>query len=76
MGEEKAINSLNEHMAEHAKKNAEFKANPTVRPGMEHLPKAKIEAQQARRLEHLQQEIDAARKNIQDILNGTSDAGK
>ena len=74
--EEKAIDSLNEHIAEHVRKIANFKSNPTVRPGMEHLPKAKIEAQQARRLEHYQQEIDAARKNIQDILNGTSNAGK
>jgi hypothetical protein len=74
--EEKAISSLEKHIAEHEQKIADFKENPTVRPGMENLPKDVIEAQQTRRLEHLQQEIDAAYKNIRDILNGTSNAGK
>lgn len=72
----KAIGSQEAHIAEHLRKISEFKNNLTIRPGMENLPKEIIEAQQARRIQHLQQEIDAGRKNIQDILGGTSNSGK
>jgi hypothetical protein len=56
--EQKAIRSLKDHIAEHEQKIADFKSNPTVRPGMENLPKEKIEVQQARRLEHCKHPVN------------------
>lgn len=48
----------------------DFRANPTVRPGMEGLPDEVIKAQQATRIRHLETEIRTFQNNIQKILNG------
>jgi hypothetical protein len=40
-GEAKSIRSLEKRVAEHQQKIAEFKQNPTVKPGMEGLSKEK-----------------------------------
>jgi uncharacterized protein RhaS with RHS repeats len=68
--ETKSVQSLEKRIAEHEQKLAEFKQNPTVRPGMEGLSQEKIAAQQARRIEHLETEIKTFRNNIDKIKNG------
>ncbi len=55
--EKKEIRSLTKRIKEHELKIKEFEANPTVRPGMEKLPKEIIEKQQLERVKHLQREI-------------------
>ncbi|WP_162148422.1 RHS repeat domain-containing protein [Asticcacaulis sp. YBE204] len=67
---QRAIRSYEKRIVEHQTKLAEFKANPTVRPGMENLSKEVIEAQHQRRIAHLEREIKAFEKNIRDIRNG------
>jgi RHS repeat-associated protein len=47
----------------------EFRANPTIRPGMEGLSEEAIKAQQAARIRHLETEIQTFRDNIQKIIN-------
>jgi hypothetical protein len=49
------------------KKIIEFKTNPTVRPSMENLPQELIRAQQAKRIEHLEKEIQTFKNNIAKI---------
>ena len=63
----RGIRSLEKEIAKHLKKIAEFKKNPTVRPGMEDMPKDAIQRQQQRRIEHWQKEIETFKKNIQKL---------
>jgi hypothetical protein len=63
----KSILSYEKLIVEHEKKIANFKANPTIRPGMENLPQDIIKAQQAKRIEHLEKEIQTFKNNIEKI---------
>ncbi len=65
---EKGIRSLTKQINAHEKKIADFKANPTVRPGMEGQPQKLIEAQQQSRISHLEKEIDTFINNIRKLL--------
>jgi hypothetical protein len=67
---EKSIRSLEKKIAEHEKKLEDFKKSPTVRPGMDHMPKDVIEKAQQRRIRHLEAEIQTFKDNIEKILNG------
>ena len=49
----KSISSYEKRILEHQEKLEQFKANPTIRPGMENLPKEAIEKQWQRRINHL-----------------------
>jgi RHS repeat-associated protein len=66
-GAQRGIRSLEKRIIEHEQKLADFKSNPTVRPGMEGQPKEVIEAAQEARIRHLEREIEAFRKNIEDL---------
>ncbi len=66
----KAINTLQKRIREHEKKINDFKENPTVRPGMENLPKDLIRQQQQSRINHLETEIRTFRNNIEKIRFG------
>jgi hypothetical protein len=68
--EKRAIKSYEKRIAEHEQKLAEFKANPTVRPGMEGQPQEVIQRQQAVRIQHLETEIRTFRANIDKITSG------
>jgi RHS repeat-associated protein len=68
--EKKAIKSYEKRITEHEQKLAEFKENPSVRPGMEGQPHEVIERQQAARIQHLETEIRTFRANIDKIMNG------
>ncbi|GEM_PF-3053632 len=46
---------------------AHFKANPTVRPGMEHLSEEAIQQQHVARVKHLESEIKTFKANIEKI---------
>jgi hypothetical protein len=63
----RSIRSLEKQITEHQQKIADFKANPTIRPGMENLPKNVIEAQQQGRIRHLEKEINTFRGNIRKL---------
>jgi len=52
------------------KRLADFKANPTVRPGMEGQPKEVIEAAQQSRIRHLEKEIQTFQENIKKLPGG------
>ena len=67
----KSVRSYEKLIKEHQQKIKDFKANPTVRPGMEHLPKEVIQKQWERRVLHLEREIKAFNDNIQKILNSS-----
>ncbi len=67
---QKSIRSFEKQISKHEQKLAEFKANPTVRPGMEHLPVEVINQQQLTRIRKLEQEIETFKENIQKILQG------
>lgn len=67
---QRGIRSLERQIAAHEAKLAAFKANPTVRPGMEHLPPAAVVRQQQKRIQHLEKEIQTFRENIQKIKRG------
>ena len=67
---QKSIRSHEKEIARHRAKLEEFKANPTVRPGMEGLPEDAIKAQQARRIRHFETEIQTFESNIQKYLSG------
>lgn len=67
--EKREIRSLDKRIKEHRDKIEEFKKNPTVRPGMENLPKDVIKAAQERRILHLEREIKAFQTRI-NILKG------
>jgi hypothetical protein len=64
---QRSIRSSERPIAEDEGKLAEFKANPTVRPGtgMEGLPRELIQKQQQTRIEHLEHEIQVFRQNIE-----------
>jgi hypothetical protein len=64
---QKSIRSLEKQIAKHEDKLADFKASPTVRPGMENLPEAVIRQQQARRIQHLGTEIQTFKNNIEKV---------
>ncbi len=66
---QRGIRSLEKRIKEHIEKLERFKENPTVRPGMEKLPKEAIEKQQRRRIEHLEKEIKTFRENIEKLRN-------
>ncbi|WP_231623941.1 RHS repeat domain-containing protein [Neisseria sp. 83E34] len=66
--DKKSIRSYEKLIDEHKKKIEEFKKNPTVRPGMENLPKDIIKKQQEGRIKHWEKEIKAFQKNISDIM--------
>jgi len=66
----KGIRSLEKRIAEHQSKLADFKANPTVRPGMEGQPPEVIKAAQQSRIAHLEREIQTFKDNIQKLLLG------
>jgi RHS repeat-associated protein len=63
-----SLRSLEALIKEHEQKIKDFKENPTVRPGMEHLPQEIIEAQWQRRILHLEREIKAFQGKIERIL--------
>jgi hypothetical protein len=65
---QKGIRSLEKRIVEHEKKLADFKANPTVRPGMEGQPQKAIENAQQSRIRHLEKEIDTFINNIKKLL--------
>ncbi|WP_232463855.1 hypothetical protein [Methylovulum psychrotolerans] len=67
---EKGIRSLEKRIAEHEQKLNDFKANPTVRPGMEGQPQEVIEAAQQARINHLEKEIQTFKNNIDKLTNG------
>jgi len=73
--QKKSIRSLERQISDHQKRLQDFKNNPTVRPGMEGLPKDIIKAQQQQqqqqRIKDLGDEIETFKNNIQKILNGT-----
>jgi RHS repeat-associated protein len=64
---EKGIRSLEKQIAKHEQKLADFKANPTVRQGMEGQPKEVIEKAQQARVNHLEKEIKTFRENIEKL---------
>jgi RHS repeat-associated protein len=72
--QQKAIRSLEKQIAKHEKKIQDFKDNPTVRPGMENLPKEVIQKQQQRRIQHLETEINTFKNNIDKIKQGEIDS--
>jgi hypothetical protein len=67
---QKGIRSLENRIAEHETKLANFKANPTVRPGMENLPEEIIKKQQQARIQHLENELQTFRNNIEKLRQG------
>jgi RHS repeat-associated protein len=70
--ERKAIESLQKQIDKHQQKLEDFKTAPTVRPGMENMPKEMIEQQQKARMEHLTKEMQTFRDNISKIQNGAT----
>jgi len=68
--DQKSIRSLEKQIKKHEQKIKDFKKNPTVRPGMENQPKDVIKAQQQKRIEHLQKEINTFNNNINKIRQG------
>jgi RHS repeat-associated protein len=69
---QRSIRSLQKQIATHEKKLAEFKTNPTVRPGMEELPIDIIRKAQERRILHLEREIQTFKNNIDKVVKGAS----
>jgi hypothetical protein len=65
----KSIRSYEKRIVEHINKLNEFISNPTVRPGMEKLPKDLIKKQQMERINHLIQEIKKFINEIDKISN-------
>ena len=63
--QQKAIRFLEKQIAQHQKEAQDFKDNPTIRPGMENLPKEVIQKQQQIRIQHLQKKINTFKNNIE-----------
>lgn len=63
----RGIKSLQKRIQEHLDKLAEFKRNPTVRPGMEHMSEEAIKKQQNSRIAHLEKEIQTFKNNIEKL---------
>ncbi|TQV68228.1 hypothetical protein FKG94_23290 [Exilibacterium tricleocarpae] len=72
--QQKSIRSLEKQISKHEKKLQEFRDNPSVRPGMEKLPKEVIQKQQQRRINHLETEVRTFRNNIEKIKRGDIDS--
>jgi len=68
--ETKSIRNYEKNISEHEQKLEAFKKEPTVKPGMERLSKEVIEAQQAKRIQHLEGEIQTFKNNIEKIKSG------
>lgn len=66
----RGIRSLEKRIAEHEAKLANFKANPTVRAGMEGQPKEVIQAAQQARIRHMEKEIQTFKENIEKLRRG------
>ena len=66
--DKKAVRTLKKRIEEHKIKLEEFKKNPTIREGMKNLSEETIKKQQERRILHLEREIKAFGKNIDDIV--------
>lgn len=66
----RAIASLLKRIAEHEQKLADFKRNPTVRPGMGGQSSEAIAQAQRRRIRHLETEIETFRKNVERLKGG------
>jgi hypothetical protein len=66
----KSIRSLEKQIEKHEQKLADFKNNPSVRPGMENQSQEVIEAQRATRVRHLETEIRTFQNNIDKIRGG------
>ena len=66
----KSIRSLEKQIEKHEQKLADFKNNPSVRPGMENQPEEVIQAQRATRIRHLETEIRTFQNNIDKIRGG------
>ncbi|MGK6317739.1 hypothetical protein ACMGE0_32865 [Neorhizobium sp. DT-125] len=73
--QQRAIRSLEKRIEEHQQKITDFKANPTVRPGMENQPQSVIEKQWESRINHLEKEIRTFQNNIDKIRRGGPDVG-
>jgi RHS repeat-associated protein len=67
---QRGITSLERQISIHERKLNEFRTNPTIRPGMENLPKEIIEKQQQIRINHLETKIQTFKNNIQKLING------
>ena len=67
---QRGIRSYDKRIAKHEAKLAEFKANPTVKPGMEKLSPDKISKQQQTRIKHLEDEIRAFKDNQEKLRQG------
>ncbi|MGA2083482.1 MAG: hypothetical protein ABSH53_23175 [Holophaga sp.] len=67
----RGIASFDRLIALHEAKIAAFKAKPTIKPGMERLPKEIIEKQQAGRIEHWEKEIRTFKENIEKLRKCT-----
>lgn len=65
----RSVNTYEKRIAEHQAKILEFKANPTVKPGMENQSSEVIAAQQADRVRHWETEISTFRTNIEKIFS-------
>ena len=66
----RGVRSLLKRIEEHKQKILDFRANPSVKPGMEGMSQEAIEAQQAARVTHWETEIQTFTDNIQKILGG------
>ena len=66
--DKKAVRTLKKRIEEHKIKLEEFKKNPTIREGMKNLSEETIKKQQERRILHLEKEIKAFEKNIDDTV--------
>ncbi len=67
---QKGIRSLEKRIAEHEKKLADFRANPTPRPGTEGLSKELQQQSIDGRIRHLEKEIETFRNNIEKLRGG------
>lgn len=67
----KSIKSLQKNIEKHQKKIGDFKANPTVKPGMENLPKGMIKKQQEARVNNLKKQTNTFKNNIENIKKGS-----
>jgi hypothetical protein len=66
----KSIRTYKENIAQHQEKLKKFKDNPTIKPGMEKLPKKLIKNQQKKRMDHLKKEMKTFKNNIKKIKKG------
>ena len=67
---QKGIRSLEQRIAEHERKLADFKASPTPRPGTQGLSKEIQQQSIDGRIRHLEKEIETFRNNIEKLRGG------